>query len=68
VTELPDDQFIVEHILNHKKKGRNMWYEIKWLGYKDTSWSRREDINEDLIIQYNLERSKKNKKGQKTIQ
>jgi hypothetical protein len=36
-----------------------MWYEIKWLGYKDTSWSVKDDINEDLIIQYNVERSQR---------
>jgi hypothetical protein len=67
-TQLPEDQFIVERILNHKRRGKDMWYEIKWLGYKDTSWSKREDINEDLIIQYNLERSQKSKRGQKERQ
>jgi hypothetical protein len=61
-TQLPKDQFIVERILNHKKRGKDMWYEIKWLGYKDTSWSIREDINEALIIQYNVERSQKRRK------
>jgi hypothetical protein len=28
-TQLPKDQFKVERILNHKKRGRDMWYEIK---------------------------------------
>jgi hypothetical protein len=42
-----------------------MWYEIKWLGYEDTSWSVREDINEYLIIQYTVERSQKRQQVQR---
>jgi hypothetical protein len=40
-----EDTYEVEKILNHKGKGRNRQYLVKWKGYKKKTWQKIEDFD-----------------------
>ena len=60
-----DNQYIVEKILDHRdqQRGRNKvvrQYQVRWQGYdeRDDSWVNEDDINDELIAEYEAEMEK----------
>lgn len=41
-----DDSFIIEKVIQRRKRGAELWYLVKWMGYPSSmnSWVRRSDI------------------------
>ena len=56
-----DSQYEVERILACRKRGNQMQYKIKWLGYTKTSWEPRENISEYLIRQFHVGKTMQNR-------
>ena len=46
IRDKDDDIYEVEKIIRQKRKNRQIWYLVKWLGYDDSfnSWVRKDDI------------------------
>jgi len=47
-----EHEYFVEKILDHKKKGGQILYEVKWEGYTDTTWEPEQNLNEQTKNQY----------------
>ncbi|KAJ8297431.1 hypothetical protein KUTeg_023962 [Tegillarca granosa] len=56
-----DDQYEVECIFACKKSGSKMEYKIKWLGYTEPTWEPKENVSDELIRQFHVNKTLKNK-------
>jgi len=45
-----DNEYEVEEILDHRKKGRQTEFLVKWKGYPDTSWETIDKFNDTECI------------------
>ena len=43
------DQYVVDRIVGHEQRGRRRWFEVKWLGYGQTTWEPENMIREDVL-------------------
>ncbi len=68
-SELKENEYEVEKIINMKQKGGKVMFEIKWKGYEETTWEPEENLFCDQMVFDFLESkiSGKAKKKQKTI-
>jgi hypothetical protein len=49
-----DEVYVVEKILDRKKKGTKWMYLLKWEGYSETTWEPEENIiDKEMIIEFN---------------
>ncbi len=48
--ENDEDVWVVDKLLNHKKEGQIMTYEIKWKGFKETTWEPESHIHDQNLI------------------
>ena len=63
-----DNEYEVEKILDHRKKGRQTEYQVKWKGYsdKDNTWEPQENCHSlDLMEEFQNQRRKKEKNAPK---
>lgn len=42
------EKYVVERIINHRKKARSYEFEVKWKGYKETTWEPRGSLLKDV--------------------
>lgn len=58
-SELPEEGlYIVERILDSRKKGRQRFYLLKWEGYDETTWEPAENIlDHEMLDEYNRKHS-----------
>eukprot|EP00111_Clytia_hemisphaerica_P012925 TCONS_00037964-protein len=51
---LPEDQYVVDKIVSHKKNGRGFKYLIRWKGYEesDDTWEPSKNVHSQLIKEY----------------
>jgi transposase InsO family protein len=55
---LADDEFIVDHILDHRRHGRGLQYLVRWAGFDAShdSWEPARNIHPDLLAEYHERR------------
>ena len=59
-----EDHWEVERIVNQRVRGSHVQYEIKWLGYEETTWEDASNLNcQNLIDEFFTRRDKKEKRG-----
>ena len=39
-----EDKWDIQKIINHKKIDEQLWYKIKWVKYKDTTWESKDNL------------------------
>ena len=49
-----EQEYEVERILNHRGKGSYLEYEVKWVGYEETTWEPAENLENsaELVKEY----------------
>lgn len=59
-----DEVFVVEKILDRKKKGSKWMYLLKWEGYTETTWEPEENIiDKEMVLEFNKSIDDGAKKG-----
>jgi len=39
-----EDKWDIQKIVNYKKVDSQLWYKVKWVGYKDTTWEPKDNL------------------------
>ncbi|CAC5403721.1 unnamed protein product [Mytilus coruscus] len=47
-----DPEFLAEKLTAKKRRNGKIFYKVKWLGYKQTTWVPEEDIGEGLLVDF----------------
>jgi hypothetical protein len=48
--ENDEDVWVVDKLLKHKKEGQTLTYEVKWKGFKETTWEPENHIHDQNLI------------------
>jgi len=59
------DWYIVEKIVKSGLIGRKLHFKIKWKGYRKCTWEPKENVPEELIREYYIKKSRRNKSKHK---
>ena len=67
-----EDEWEVQRIMNHDQVDEQLWYEVKWAGYTETTWEPKENLKNAMekVEEYykKVGQATQKRKGRKTEQ